>query len=207
MGDWDNDEGFYESPAWKALSQRIRKRDGRCLRCQSKKHLCADHIIPRSVSPDLELREENLQTLCWQCNDEKGAAYIVSFLPKNTSELDQWISVQVERTASRYREQYRKHLKSRNGRRYSEEVRANPHGVDMLEAKFNDLMELPEKVKSPFVSVPLFVARFVSMPFTIPAMVGLGIATGMKKSANTEPSDTEVNDAVERVVTRMFSDW
>jgi hypothetical protein len=52
--------------------RRILKRDGgRCLRCRSTERLEIDHIVP--VARGGSNADDNLQTLCWKCNNGKGA--------------------------------------------------------------------------------------------------------------------------------------
>lgn len=64
---------FYESDEWRQLRYKVLKRDkGRCLLCgrgvAENVILHVDHIKPRSKYPHLELIEDNLQTLCEDCN-------------------------------------------------------------------------------------------------------------------------------------------
>lgn len=42
----------------------------RCVKCQSYKDLCIDHIHPYSLGGSNE--PDNLQILCWKCNSKKG---------------------------------------------------------------------------------------------------------------------------------------
>jgi hypothetical protein len=42
----------------------------RCVKCQSYKDLCVDHIYPYSLGGTNE--PDNLQILCWPCNSKKG---------------------------------------------------------------------------------------------------------------------------------------
>lgn len=63
---------FYNSKEWKALRYKAFIWHGRqCLCCGAKPPevvLHVDHIIPRSIRPDLELNITNLQILCETCN-------------------------------------------------------------------------------------------------------------------------------------------
>jgi hypothetical protein len=57
------------------ISNKVKKlvfeRDAyRCVKCQSYKDLCVDHIYPYSLGGTNE--PHNLQILCWNCNSKKG---------------------------------------------------------------------------------------------------------------------------------------
>lgn len=65
--------GFYDSDAWKQVRYRVLQKHGaRCLVCGATRRdgvrLHVDHIKPRSLHPELELEESNLQVLCEPCN-------------------------------------------------------------------------------------------------------------------------------------------
>lgn len=54
-------------------------RDGRqCRRCAARRHLCLDHVLPKSYMRRIRAPESaidatwNLQTLCHDCNERKG---------------------------------------------------------------------------------------------------------------------------------------
>lgn len=69
---------FYASPQWRLVRMKALKRWGaRCLCCGATAATGAvihvDHIKPRSRHPELALDENNLQTLCEDCNMGKGA--------------------------------------------------------------------------------------------------------------------------------------
>lgn len=64
---------FYDSDAWRSVRMPILrdhiKKNGRvCILCGCGGELHVDHIIPRSLRPDLELDPNNLQVLCRDCN-------------------------------------------------------------------------------------------------------------------------------------------
>lgn len=62
-------------PVSKKTKKSILLRDGyKCLCCGSKKDLTVDHIIPRSKG-GLN-NKNNLQTLCFNCNQSKGTTVI-----------------------------------------------------------------------------------------------------------------------------------
>lgn len=62
-------------PFSKNIRDKVFKRDGyRCVRCgasNKEKRLEVDHIIPISRGGTNDI--DNLQTLCWECNKDKGA--------------------------------------------------------------------------------------------------------------------------------------
>ncbi len=63
-----------KNKANKYLRQAVFKRDGyKCLLCKSTMNLTIDHIKP--VSRDGQTVYENLQTLCRDCNEEKGSRH------------------------------------------------------------------------------------------------------------------------------------
>lgn len=69
---------FYRTSAWVQTRYRVmQKRGAKCECCGATKHddvkLHVDHIRPRSKFPLLELVEDNLQVLCEDCNQGKGA--------------------------------------------------------------------------------------------------------------------------------------
>lgn len=68
---------FYESPQWLALRYRVlQKANGSCRLCGCRatedNPIQVDHIKPRSLHPELELAESNLQVLCKACNMGKS---------------------------------------------------------------------------------------------------------------------------------------
>lgn len=72
-----NSKNFYSSPEWLRLRyQAFRVYRNYCQCCGSKRSdkitLHADHIIPRSVRPDLALSLSNIQILCDCCNTGKS---------------------------------------------------------------------------------------------------------------------------------------
>ena len=70
----ENKESFYDSPEWKILrSKALQAYSPICMRCGNKDNLEVDHVKPRSKYPELELKFDNLQILCRDCNLLKGA--------------------------------------------------------------------------------------------------------------------------------------
>ena len=65
---------FYESKAWQVLRYKaLKQHGGKCQLCGNSGKLHVDHIKPRHRFPELELRLDNLQVLCKDCNLGKGA--------------------------------------------------------------------------------------------------------------------------------------
>lgn len=70
-------DGFYESPKWLDLRYRVlQKAGGSCRLCGCRatadNPIQVDHIKPRSLHPELELAESNMQVLCKACNMGKS---------------------------------------------------------------------------------------------------------------------------------------
>jgi len=64
---------FYDSNAWKVMRVVVFGYWGHCcLRCGSFDDLHIDHVVPRSIAPELEMEFDNLQVLCESCNLEKS---------------------------------------------------------------------------------------------------------------------------------------
>jgi 5-methylcytosine-specific restriction endonuclease McrA len=67
---------FYLTREWRQIRyQALKLHGGKCQCCGSiETRLHVDHIKPRSKHPELELRLDNLQVLCADCNLGKGAS-------------------------------------------------------------------------------------------------------------------------------------
>jgi hypothetical protein len=68
---------FYDSREWLDLRYRVlQKAGGSCKLCGCRatadNPIQVDHIKPRSLHPDLELAESNMQVLCQSCNKGKS---------------------------------------------------------------------------------------------------------------------------------------
>lgn len=61
---------FYKSAVWMHLRYQVLKKQGRkCSLCETTDGpFHVDHIKPRSMFPDLQFEESNLQVLCRSCN-------------------------------------------------------------------------------------------------------------------------------------------
>ena len=77
-------DAFYRSWDWRTLRMEVLKEQGaECQCCGSTRHdlamdgskvrICVDHIQPLSKRWDLRLNKDNLQVLCDECNQGKGA--------------------------------------------------------------------------------------------------------------------------------------
>ena len=63
----------------KKTRKRIFARDGnKCKKCGSGEHLTVDHVIP--VAEGGSNRDNNLQTLCFGCNQSKAADIQAEFI-------------------------------------------------------------------------------------------------------------------------------
>jgi 5-methylcytosine-specific restriction endonuclease McrA len=65
---------FYKTREWRELRWQVLKEEKpECAKCGStKKPFHVDHIRPRSKFPHLELKRENMQVLCEDCNIGKS---------------------------------------------------------------------------------------------------------------------------------------
>jgi len=66
-------KGFSSSVEWLVLSKAIKSLYGyECMKCGKKKGVFhSDHIVPKSVNPELALEPSNIQVLCAKCNVKK----------------------------------------------------------------------------------------------------------------------------------------
>lgn len=85
---------FIKSPTWRGLRKQILDSYPKiCMRCGTKEMLSVDHILPRSIRPDLALSPDNMQILCMRCNRLKHLS-VEDFRPrlleqsKKTLDLD-----------------------------------------------------------------------------------------------------------------------
>ena len=64
---------FYRCREWLELRYNVLVKYGRkCLACGNAGIMHVDHILPRSLHPQLELQFDNLQVLCENCNIGKS---------------------------------------------------------------------------------------------------------------------------------------
>lgn len=80
-------DSFYDRPEWKRMRYKmIRKYGGKCMACgRGSGHgviIQVDHIQPKSIYPELALREDNLQVLCKECNMGKSNKFADDYRPK-----------------------------------------------------------------------------------------------------------------------------
>lgn len=70
-------QAFYLSPEWRMARYEILRRDGaKCACCRTtEKPVVVDHIKPLRVFWHLRLDPKNLQVLCDDCNQGKGARH------------------------------------------------------------------------------------------------------------------------------------
>lgn len=203
---------FLKSKEWKTLSRKIRIRDKHCLRCGSKKRLCGDHIIPRRLRPDLELSEYNIQTLCWVCNDFKSNNYIVSFLQKPSKKLLNEIGIEKEKFQLSVRKYARKNISRKDYKTLKGIV--DPKVIKDFNDGFMEMMDIPEKVgeKNLTLYIPLFIARFLSLPITGSIMMLTVVADSINELlggtiSRARISEEEINEFVETKTRERFSDW
>jgi hypothetical protein len=65
---------FYKTREWRELRYKVLVRLGKKCQCCGEEggYIHVDHIKPRSLFPELELEESNLQVLCEACNMGKS---------------------------------------------------------------------------------------------------------------------------------------
>ena len=86
-----SDTDFYKSKEWRRLRVRVlEKYECKCMMCghSPKEHgivIHVDHIKPRSTHPHLQLKEDNLQLLCEDCNLGKSNKYKTDWRPEEDS--------------------------------------------------------------------------------------------------------------------------
>lgn len=73
---------FYDSNEWLDARYFTLKKYGRNCACcgETEGQMHVDHIIPRSIRPDLELEASNLQVLCRACNLGKSNKDSTNFI-------------------------------------------------------------------------------------------------------------------------------
>ena len=200
---------FLETEEWKQLSRKIRSRDKHCLRCKSKMDLCADHIIPRSRRPDLQLEEFNLQTLCWVCNHAKSNIYIVCFLDQPSQRLVTEIQKEKNKSNAHYQKIARNYL-------FKKDKTSNKWVVDdktfkKFEEEYVKLL-IPgvpgQKEREGVLNAPLNVVRFIGMGFSAMGVVAASLgALGLETIAKYRISEKEISGFVEQQMEKQYSDW
>ena len=80
---------FYKSKAWIKLALLTKELYGRkCMKCnKTKGRHHSDHIIPRSLRPDLGLDIHNIQLLCKACNLAKGNTNSIDYRTSTHKEI------------------------------------------------------------------------------------------------------------------------
>lgn len=80
---------FYYTQDWQVISSFIRSiYPKKCMKCNKKNtEFHVDHIIPRSIKPDLELDFRNLQVLCKDCNLEKSNKESIDYRSDRDKEM------------------------------------------------------------------------------------------------------------------------
>jgi 5-methylcytosine-specific restriction endonuclease McrA len=65
---------FYNTRVWRELRYKVLVKLGRKCQCcgATEGYIHVDHILPRSINPELEIEESNLQVLCESCNIGKS---------------------------------------------------------------------------------------------------------------------------------------
>jgi len=81
-----SNHNFYSTPEWRKIRYEVLRKYGAiCMCCGARppdKVIHVDHIKPRSKRPDLELKFNNLQVLCEDCNLGKSNTDSIDYRPK-----------------------------------------------------------------------------------------------------------------------------
>lgn len=67
-------EAAYD-PVWRRLSAAARRASPFCESCGSVESLTVDHVVPKSVCPELVHSLENCRVLCRTCNSRRGVKF------------------------------------------------------------------------------------------------------------------------------------
>lgn len=62
-------------PIWRKLSTQARRASPFCIDCGAVDDLTCDHIIPKSIAPELVHAIENVAVRCRTCNTRKGSEF------------------------------------------------------------------------------------------------------------------------------------
>ena len=69
-------ENFYNTSRWRTLRRKHIEKEPYCVRCGSEQDLTVDHIQNADGNQRLFFNENNLQTLCRTCHNQKTLAEI-----------------------------------------------------------------------------------------------------------------------------------
>lgn len=67
-------ESAYD-PVWRALSRRARRDSPWCVECGAVDDLTSDHLIPKSIAPELVHAIENIAVRCRPCNSRRSTKF------------------------------------------------------------------------------------------------------------------------------------
>lgn len=67
-------EAAYD-PVWRALSRRARRDSPYCVDCGAVNDLTSDHLIPKSIAPELVHAIENIAVRCRPCNSRRSTKF------------------------------------------------------------------------------------------------------------------------------------
>jgi hypothetical protein len=198
---------FYQTAEWQALSARIRSEDGKCLRCGTTSQLCADHIIPRKLRVDLSLCHWNLQTLCWECNEQKGAYYVVSFRRSPDRLLEREIAIEQQKAFVKFRKYADKVLRKSNLKAWRDRQRVEPSEVTVIDNYLTQWFLGRTQTTSTLEKCMVYPIQLVLFPFICPVIILIAIVRSVKESAETRPDKAEIDEMASFWTQRKFSDW